>query len=236
MNNQRKIFLGTGGFLGKVNFLGKGIYSIPYASKLTDIHTAKINRWVKGLNRKDGFSPPIISIDYEPINNFYSISFLDLIELFFVNAFRKHGVSLKHIREIYEKSQEVVNFSHPFSTKKFKTDGKKILYDYGNDLILQLLNEQYAAKELVNPFIFDAFNFEDDVINQLWPLGKNRQVVIDPNRNFGKPVINKEGVSVDVIGKAFKTEKTIKGVAEWFDIGNESVKDAVEYYQLTLAA
>ena len=36
-------------------YLGKGIYSIAYASKLSGIHTAKINRWVRGLKRKDKF-------------------------------------------------------------------------------------------------------------------------------------------------------------------------------------
>ena len=79
-------------------YLGKGIYSIAYASKLTNIyeriHPVKINRWVKGYKGKN----PILSVDYDPINGFYSLSFLDLIELFFINAFRKHGVSLRTIK------------------------------------------------------------------------------------------------------------------------------------------
>ncbi len=76
--------------------MGKGIYSLRDASKLSQIHLVKINRWIKGLKRKGVFLPPVIPIDYEPISDFYSISFLDLMELFFVNAFRKHGVSFKH--------------------------------------------------------------------------------------------------------------------------------------------
>jgi uncharacterized protein (DUF433 family) len=54
-------------------------------------------------------------------------------------------------------------------------------------------------------------------------------VVIDPKRNFGRPIINPEGVPVEALFNAYKAEKSYDKVASWFEVDRESVKDAVEY-------
>lgn len=211
-------------------YLGKGIYSIAYASRLTriheKIHPAKINRWVKGYKGKN----PILTVDYDPINGFYSLSFLDLIELFFINAFRKHGVSLKTIKNAYTKAQKLLQSNHPFSTFKFKTDGAKILAELGEVELMDLLTHQLVIMKIVDPFLIDVLEFDNDIVQRWWPLGKNKQVVLDPERNFGKPIVDREGVPVEVLGRAYKAEQSIESVASWFEVSNESVKDAVEYY------
>ena len=217
----------------KVNsdYLGRGIYSLSDASFLTKIHPTKIGRWVKGYKWKDKFSRPLITSDYKPIDDYFSISFLDLIELFFIDAFMKHGVNLKTIRKAYQRAIRHAGVEHPFSTKKFKTDGKIILAQVNDETLLNIINDQFAIKKILDPFLFDAFDFEDDVVNRLWPMGKNRQIVIDPSRSFGKPIVNNEGVQVEVLFRAYNTEKSINEVAKWFDVSNESVRDAVDYYQ-----
>lgn len=211
-------------------YLGKGIYSIAYASKLTNIyeriHPVKINRWVKGYKGKN----PILSVDYDPINGFYSLSFLDLIELFFIDAFRKHGVSLRTIKGAYVKAQELLQSNHPFSTFKFKTDGARILAELGEAELMDLLTNQLAIIKIVNPFLKDVLEFDNDIVQRWWPLGKDRLVVLDPNRNFGRPIVDREGVPVESLANAYKAEKSIKSVASWFEVSNESVKDAVDYY------
>ena len=213
------------------DLLSKGIYSLADASLLTGTTKATITNCIKGYTRMNVVSEPLITIDYIPIHDFYSISFLDLIELFFVNAFRKRGVSLKTIRMVYNKAKDKIGFNHPFSTMKFKTDGKSILMQVDDRTLLTIINDQYEIKKILDPFLFDAFDFKQDVVNRIWPLGKNRQVVIDPNRSFGKPIVNKEGVLVEILFQAYKTEKSFKKVASWFEVSNKSVKDAVDYYQ-----
>jgi uncharacterized protein (DUF433 family) len=210
--------------------VGNGIYSLSDASFITGIHHRKINRWIKGYRRKEKFFDPVLDADYEPIEKHYSISFLDLIELFFVNAFMEHGVSLQTIRKTYEKAQEYTNFEHPFSTLKFKTDGKIILAEIDDKVLLNLLNNQLAIKKILDPFFTDVLEFDNNVVNKYWPLGKDRQVVLDPNRSFGKPIVNREGVPVMTLVNAYKAEGSIKGVAEWYEVSNESVQDAVDYY------
>jgi len=37
--------------------------------------------------------------------------------------------------------------------------------------------------------------------------GKDRQIVIDPNRSFGKPIVNIEGVPAKFLFEAYNVEK-----------------------------
>jgi hypothetical protein len=54
------------------------------------------------------------------------VSFRDLIELRFVKAFRDAGLSLQTIRECFGRAIEAVRDERPFSTLRFRTDGKTI--------------------------------------------------------------------------------------------------------------
>lgn len=216
--------------MSQMELLGKGIYSLSDASFLTSIKKTKINRWVKGYKRNDIRFGSVIPGDFAPINDQYAISFLDLIELFFINAFMEYGVSLQTIRKAYIKAQEYIGHEHPFSSKRFKTDGKKIIAQVDDLTLINLLNDQFAIKKILDPFLKDVFDFEEDIINRLWPLGKDHQVVIDPTRSFGKPIVDREGVPVEVLYNAFKVENSIEVVGEWYDVSPESVGDAVMYY------
>lgn len=79
--------------------IGHGIYSVAEAARLSGISAAKIRRWVFGyhtgraLNSGGQYHPGMWEPEYgdeeEP-----ALSFHDLLEVRFVNAFRQHGVSL----------------------------------------------------------------------------------------------------------------------------------------------
>jgi len=53
----------------------------------------------------------------------------DLIELRFVKAFRDFGLALPTIRECYQRAAEEVHDDRPFSTQKFRADGKTIFLE-----------------------------------------------------------------------------------------------------------
>ncbi len=52
-----------------------------------------------------------------------ALGFLDLIEIRFVDAFRRVGVSWATLRRANERAQEMFGGSHPFCTNRFVTDG-----------------------------------------------------------------------------------------------------------------
>ena len=216
------------------SLIGIGIYTIPEASKLSGVHPATIRRWVKGYqykNRKGDYKNQraIWAPDISPINDFEAVSFMDLIEIRFVDAFRKHGVGWKVIRAAAEYAGERYKMKHPFTNRKFRTDGKSIFEETLSKL-LNTYSQQYTFKEIITPSLFSGIEFSDDDIAMRWfPLEHSKVIVIDPQRNFGKPILNKEGIPTRAIAETFKAEKNYKRVAKLYEISPASVKTAISF-------
>ena len=86
----------------KRTFFGLGIYSVPEAARLTGIESRTIRRWVRGYDYRVGekllHSPEVINADLPQFEGVFALSFRDLIEVRFVNAFRQYDVSWKTLR------------------------------------------------------------------------------------------------------------------------------------------
>ena len=81
----------------ELNLLNTGLYSVPEAARLTRISVGKIRRWLKGYNFKSGdsihHSDAVWQGELQPVENKLALSFRDLQELRFVDAFVGAGVS-----------------------------------------------------------------------------------------------------------------------------------------------
>ena len=91
------------------NLIGLGIYSVPEAARLTGINSRTIRRWLRGYSYKVGdelrHSPEVVFADLRQIEEAFALTFRDLIEVLFVQAFRHHGVSWKTLRAASSASQ-----------------------------------------------------------------------------------------------------------------------------------
>jgi hypothetical protein len=77
----------------ETKILGKGVYDLTEAAKLTGLRRARVKEWFQGRNARLG-AGPVFRSDYDAINGDLAISFLDLVELFIAGQLREHGVSL----------------------------------------------------------------------------------------------------------------------------------------------
>jgi uncharacterized protein (DUF433 family) len=227
-----------GGSVAGESLLGLGVYSVPEAARLTGVSSRRIRRWVQGYSYVEGgtahTSAPLWRRQIASEDSLI-LSFRDLLEVRFVDAFRRHGVSWKAIRVAAECAAEIVQDAYPFSTRRFKTDGRsifaEILQETGDESLLDLVKSQYEFKSIVEPFLFDGLEFSALGIEPVrwWPLGMGRRVVIDPERSFGQPIVDPESVPTRVLALAFKAEKSIQSVARWYEVDPRSVEDAMEF-------
>ena len=143
------------------HFYGIGLYTIPEGAHLTGVPTRSIRRWVLGYKytREDEThsSSPVWKSDHPTIDDTIGLSFLDLIEVRFIHAFRKHKVSWKVIRLAAERACEEFQRSHPFVSKRFRTDGRWILLESiektGETRLLDLVRQQYEFDKIVSPIL-----------------------------------------------------------------------------------
>jgi hypothetical protein len=221
--------------------VGIGIYSVPEASRLTGLYPRTIRRWIRGYTYSlaDGphWSPEVVTTDVKPIDGSYALSFRDLIEVRFVHAFRKHGVSWKTLRKASECARAMIGTTHPFSTRKFHTDGRTILasIDATDAGLLDVIKNQYVFREVIAPYL-KGLELSNDEAIRWWPLERRGRVVLDPTRNFGQPTVNDEGVPTAALYRAFLVEGAVDPVARWFQVKPRSVEAAIEFEKQLAAA
>lgn len=209
---------------------------------MSGVPASSIRRWLKGYRyayRGRQVQQPAV-LDSSGIEGFPDIvSFEALIELQFVNAFRKEGVSWKTIRIAAEHARELTGAVHPFASSRFVTDGRTIFAEIAGRLrnreLLDLRNNQMALRRVMLPSLRARLDIGVSGVQRLWPLGKNRPVVIDPQRQFGQPISAEEGVPTEVLARASRAQQDMGMVASWYMVSRRAVRAAVEY-ETALAA
>jgi uncharacterized protein (DUF433 family) len=222
----------------KQSLLGIGIYTVSEAAWMTNVSFPRIRRWLRGykfrLGDKTHTSSAVWKPDLPVVEDTLSLSFRDLIEVRFIDSFLKQGVNWRILKLAATYASEIVNSTHPFSTKFFKTDGKTIFADFerqGDRRIVNVIKHQYAIPSFIAPFLYDGLEFKENQPSRWFPLSNCKRIVIDPAISFGQPVLNPEGVPTRILSRAFEVEKSIDRVAYWYNVPKRSVQDAVGYQQ-----
>lgn len=219
-----------------LNYTGSGIYTVGEASLLSRVSTARIRRWLLGYRFNTSGqlheSLPVWQPQLPEIDGKLALGFLDLMEMRFVDAFLKEGVSWRTLRLAANKARDLFKSTHPFCTRKFKTDGRQVFAEIsdhaGDRSLLELVRSQLYFHKTVSPFL-RGVEFEDDEPVRWRPLEGARQIVLDPNRSFGQPVVDHSGVPTLILARAAKVNRSFEEVAEWYRTDVRAVRAAVEY-------
>jgi uncharacterized protein (DUF433 family) len=230
--------------------LGRGVYSGTEALQLINfrrqnetsresISRQTLVRWLRGYEHQDRSgallrSEPLWHPDYAD-DDVVEVSFRDLIELRFVRAFRDAGLGLQTIRACFKRAVEEVKDARPFSTQRFRTDGKTIFLEITHDVqegeLIDLRRRQSVFHRLVAPSLRDL-EFDAEVVARWFPLGITRKsIVVDPARAFGRPIISDGSVPVEIISEAVKLEGSPEKVAKLYDVPLPAVREAVAFQQ-----
>jgi uncharacterized protein (DUF433 family) len=221
---------------GGYRLIGHGVYTIPEAAKLTRICASRIRRCIQGYEYRAGDErrriQPLFESTFGPIDGSLAMSFLDLVEIRFVNAFLEQGVTWTYLSRIYGKAAEIVGHPRPFSTRRFRTDGRSILTEIagtgGIRSTLEVAAGQMGFWAVIAPF-YKQLDFDTNEASRWWPL-PDRKVVIDPQRSFGQPIVARDGIPTRALYCAYLAEsKSVAEVACWYGVPRQSVKAAIEF-------
>lgn len=222
-----------------MNLIGVGLYTFQEAAKLTNAPAQDLRRWLKGHTYKARGSEN--RVNSSPLwqteltdSEIEGVSFHDLLEVRFVQAFRKHGVSLQTIRVASEHARAMFNHPYPFTCKRFKTDGRTIfaaaLEETGNEHLLDLPKKQFAFAEILEPSLHRGIEFGSDELASHWyPLLRSKAIVLDPLIAFGKPIVTNGSVRTSILYDAFKAEKNKQYVAKLYEVPVSAVEAAIRF-------
>ncbi len=222
------------------SLMGVGLYTVPEASRLTGVAAGRLRRWLRGytFRASEGraTSPPVWQRQVPDIDGALGLGFLDLMEARFVDAFREASVPWRVIRLCAERARGLSAGDHPFSSQRFRTDGRTIFAEVidqaGETQLLDLVKSQFAFARVIGPSLYAGIEFSDrDMPVRWWPLGRQALIVIDPARSFGQPIVSDGGVPTSTLADAVEAEGSVAKVARLFRLQPQSVRAALRFEQ-----
>lgn len=216
---------------------GIGAYTLGEAGRLLGIGPSTLRRWLFGY-RYDHHGPvtrqaPLWRPQYGEEQEEPLLGFRDLLEARIVRGLRRQRIGLPTIRHCLDVARAWTGDDHPFSTKRLRTDGRRIFLEQsvGKDLALfDLQLRQRVFQEVIEPSFVDL-DWEAGAAARWWLLPGRRTVVLDPARSFGQPIVVDGGIPTARLAVAVAAERSQERVARLFEISRVSVRDALTFEQ-----
>lgn len=225
-----------------LHLIGEG-YSVAETARFAGTTGANVARWFRGSRRGDKAYPPLFSERHRLFDEPILLSFLEVVEVIAVAAFKREGVSSKRIRNARDFSLTHLTDSYPFASYDFKVHGARILHDY----------EQRYPDERSGPMVVDVgdkagqwkLNGFDDLADAVleygeqdqvpwavryYPHGRDGYLVVDPRYGSGRVTMIGHNLLATVVAGRYFGGDSIDFIAEDYDLEQEAVKTAIAYY------
>jgi uncharacterized protein (DUF433 family) len=213
--------------------INNGIYTMPDISKILRIPYYKVNKWVNCY--WDERLGSLFENKYSwTVENTKAVSFHTLIEFYVLYLLGEAGVSTRNVLNAHIELSKDFNTPFPFAQRSIlqgmNTDGRKVFFE-NKDGIIELDGKKQFKIEFIKTY-FKNIDFDSDLLaTRFWPLGKERNIIVDPQRQFGHPVIGSTNIYPETFYNLYKAGEPIEFIAFTYEVDSKLVKDAIEYCQ-----
>ena len=168
-----------------------------------------------------------------------SLSYLQLIELAVVAAFRKGKIKMRKIVAARSYIAKKLNSEYPFADYRFKTDGQNLIL--GSDqiseskgVVLDASSGGQLAWELILERKLQEFDYDEihDLVLRWHVAGLDSSVIIDPRVSFGSPSVG--GISTFALKNRYIAGYSVGEIADDYEITEKMVKEALFFEGLVL--
>jgi uncharacterized protein (DUF433 family) len=167
------------------------------------------------------------------------ISFLDLIDVLVVGRLVREGVSFRYLRRAHSHLMAEFKHQHPFCRKGIFTDGREVFIHEASSIddprLRELVTRQYQIPAIVMPFLRRVDYDPASQLARRWRIAEG--VIVDPGRQFGKPILEGTGIPTRIIATAYEAnDRDDSAVADWYGIEARTVRTAVGFERSLLGA
>ena len=215
--------------------LGEGIFTASDIARILNIKYARANYWLQKYWASKLAEHTKHQYTFETDGS-YAINFKGLVEFYISNELNKQGVSIASIAKAHTLLAKEYNTPYPFASREIiehlKTDGKKLYATPPDEIIVSLDGSRQLNLDFIQLF-FKKLDFDEhETAVRLWPLGKERQIVVDPRHQFGSPVIKGTNIHPATIAGLVEAGDPDSLIQRLYDISPEQIQDAVDFDSL----
>lgn len=201
--------------------IGEGIYFTPDVAEILKLPYHRVQYLMKGFWQAKTFGS----------ERNKAINFFGLIEFNIYYYLRNKGLTSSQIKKLHNKLSKDFETDYPFASLKIKTHENQVWLDFKGFLMKADGKLQPSFRQFIEPFLEKIEYGDDFLAKRFFPLKNSKHIVIDPKKQFGKPIISKSGVRTDVIYKFHLGGETNDNICNLYELQPEQVKDAIKYHQ-----
>ena len=212
------------------------LYTIADVARIIDVNASTLRQWVRGYkhefggNRNTVIGEPLVTSNKTAKQGQACIPFIGLVEAFVLAEFRNQlGMSFQQIRPVLKKLKKEFGISNPLASKRLYADGARIFLDTSennkfsepnklSDLV-DLKNNNAVFVPTIARYLKHIKYGKDGYADVIaLPRFKTSEVIIDPKKYFGDPVLKKSGVRIEDLADRFWGGDTIEEICEDFGV------------------
>jgi len=221
------------------DLLDRPLYSIPQVDRLLGLTGGTARRWIEGYERAGRRYPPLIRTE---LTSEELVTWGEFVETRLLSEYREAGVPVLHMRPAIEKLREGFNTRYPLAHAHpfLDVEGRELVMRaqtaVGLEAPLQLVvirNEQLVLANRAKQFV-DSVEYKDDVAERVHPAPDLQDVVIDPLRQFGEPVVR--SVPTEVIAEQVRAGDPPEMIMELYELNRRQIDAALRYELLRAKA
>ena len=203
-------------------------YTIAEAAGYLRLPKSTLRAWMLG---QKGFQS-VISIADKPGRR---LSFINLVEAFVLAGIRReHSIPLPKVRLAVAYLRRTFKTPRPLAEEQFATDGVDLFVEKFEQLIGATQHGQMQLRVIILDRLKhvrrDPKGIPEKIV--LFPArGEGARpvddVVIDPRRSFGRPVLDGYGLRTAIVAERFEAGEQIEELAKDYGVPPEAVENAI---------
>ncbi len=210
--------------------IARAVFTLREAATYLGLPNSTLHSWA----RPGGAAKPIITC-FPAHGREATVPFIGFAEAYVLSAFRRAGVPMQRIRPAVEVLSSGIGVEHALASKRLYTDGAEVLYDYAASehdeelrglTVVRTGQRQFA--EVVRDYLKRITYGDDGWASRVrLPAYRHADVVVDPRRAFGMPLVVRGGARVEDLVDRFVAGDTLADIAEDFGVPEPEVEDVV---------
>lgn len=222
--------------MANISYLERSVFGMSEVDALLGLSTGTSRRWIDGYERDARHYEPVVR---EKTTGADLVTWGEFVETWLLAQYRDARVPMLRMRPVVEGLRQRLQVRYPLATVRPYVDEElRVVYEVQQETELEesmrIVVEAGTGRYVLAPparSFKHTVEFEDvdnlSVVARIRPLGLKREVVIDPNRRSGAPVVR--AVPTDVLAELIRAGEQVEWVAKQYDLSLDQVLDAWEY-------
>ena len=227
-----------------VNLLERPVYGFSQVDRILGLKSGTASRWIDGYQRAGKTYEPVVRTVRTGDD---IVTWGEFVETRLLSEYRNAGVPMIRMRPAIDRLREELDTPYPLASARtwLAVDGRDLLRRVQDQVELdrklalvivrtgqQVIDWSREADEFRQSAEWDGEG-PNAQVRSLRPEPGIREVVVNPVRSFGEPVVR--GVRTDIIAELVRAGDPPDMIAELYELPRSTVDAAVRYELLRVA-